>query len=392
MSANPDISPDLPLAQRAALVHRLAAAEAFTLLGIAPAQPSAYAAHLRQWLAAGKHGQMAYLADPARLAPMLDPAKLLPGARSIICVADRYALKEPAPSADDDPDLALGRIARYAWGNDYHEILTKRLHRLADGLHAAWPGHAFRSAVDTAPVLEREHAMRAGLGWVGKNTLLIHPRLGSYLALGEIITTLTLQTSAEAGSDAATDHCGTCTRCIDACPTAAIAPQGYSLDARRCLSYLTIEHRGPIDPALHPPLGSWLAGCDVCQEVCPFNHSREPWEQRADTSTPAAYQPRPPAPAIALLHVLTWSSADRQRVLQRSALKRIALDDWKRNALIAAGNYLARHDDPELRQRIAELSGSAAEGDAVRQTARQVLERLAGRPATSGPPLPILPT
>src|SRR5262249_20142541 len=140
-----------------------------------------------------------------------------------------------------------------------------------DSLRERFPAEQFRAFVDTAPVMEREHAARAGLGWIGKHTLIIHPRLGSYMLLGGVLTTMDIP--APAAQRRVTDHCGTCTRCIDACPTAAITP--YSVDATRCISYLTIEHRGEIDPALHEGIGDWLFGCDVCQEVCPHNGGRD---------------------------------------------------------------------------------------------------------------------
>jgi epoxyqueuosine reductase len=377
-------------------------------VGIARAEPSAHSTEVRQWLAEGRHGQMAYLSEPQRLESRLDPAQFLPGAKSIICVADRYvgksdqATERPSDQRQDTRSLGRlvtgsppsGRIARYAWGADYHITIKKRLHRVADALREAWPEHEFRTAVDTAPILEREHAQRAGLGWVGKNTLLIHPRAGSWLLLGEIVTTLPLQTTIEAApgtpgtgmvfpgaGNPGADHCGTCTRCIDACPTSCIARAGYAMDASRCISYLTIEHRGLIDPALHRLMGAWLAGCDVCQEVCPFNRPSEGTgnrEQGTGGSELGAvllppYAPRPPAPALNLLEVLNWSEADWQRAFRGSALKRIKLDEFKRNALIAARNFLREHEDPALRRRIAQLACDEAASATVRTTAAQVL-------------------
>ncbi|MEX0777714.1 MAG: tRNA epoxyqueuosine(34) reductase QueG [Phycisphaeraceae bacterium] len=411
-----------PSAPRAQTVARLAKAQGFTLVGIAPVRPSEHAEHLRQWVAAGKHGTMDYLAQ--HVEDMIDPTRVLPGAKAIICVAEAYAdpsppgrgwpsprgrvrgsadergvdqhdnpsaCNEQTPFASDDPltptlspgerepDQPIGRIARYAWGDDYHVVMKKHLHALADELRALWPEHAFRSAVDTAPVLERQHAQHAGLGWAGKHTLLIHPTLGSWFMLGEILTTLPLQTAEESpagggaggGGGIVADHCGTCTRCIDACPTQCITP--YSIDASRCVSYLTIEHRGRIDPSLHEGMGDWLAGCDVCQSVCPFNHP----EQRQAAPIRPPYHPRPPAPGIPVLDVLNWTPESRQQAVLKSALKRLKLEQFKRNALIAAGNHLRQHDDPPLRRRITELCDQPAESDLVRQTARDVLARLA---------------
>jgi epoxyqueuosine reductase len=385
------------LAPRAQAVYRLGESLGFSLMGIAPAERTPYEEHIRRWLAAGRHGEMAYLSD--QIEQRLDPAALVPGAASVICVGDLYAGRDQGTQGprdlgeermDSTPRSLLpprGRIARYAHGDDYHRVMKKRLHELADALRERWPEHTFRTTVDTAPTLEREHARRAGLGWVGKHTLLIHPRLGSYFFLGEIITTLPLQSS-DAPPRAVTDHCGSCTRCIDACPTRCITP--HSVDASRCISYLTLEHRGPIAPVLHEPMGDWIAGCDVCQEVCPFNGERDPGiegprGQGKDfflPSVPGSLGPSAPSsysrrlPAIPLLDLLNWSADDRQRAFERSALKRLKLDQLKRNALIAAGNWLLHHDDPPLRARIEALANDETESSLVRDTARQALARV----------------
>ncbi len=353
---------------RAATVQRLAQAQGFALLGIAPATASDHGEHMRQWLAAGKHGDMDYLAHEPEV--RLDPRQLVPDARAIICVAMLHS-REAAPT-NDDPADPHGRIARFAWHDDYHRAMKNRMHQLADAMRENWPDHTFRSCVDSAPVMEREHAQRAGLGWVGKHTLLIHPRLGSWMMLGEIITTLPLATR-DATADGSPDHCGTCTRCIDACPTQCIDAEGYHLDASRCISYLTIEHRGRIDPSLHPALGDWIAGCDVCQEVCPFN-AVEPVNVDQDDSTPngmlsPAQRPR----SFSLLGMLGWDQDARAAAVFKSSLKRIKLEQFKRNAVIAAINYLRDHDAPALRQRITEIAADETESELVRQTARDVL-------------------
>lgn len=330
----------------------------FTLLGVTPAKESDRADFIRHWLAEDKHGQMHYLA--ANLEKRLDPCKLVPGAKSIICVADQHPAAMNGNNASHNSPL--GRIARYAWGQDYHITIRKRLHQLADALQDRYPDHEYRSAVDTAPILERDHGVRAGLGWVGKHTLLIHPRLGSYLLLGQIITTLPIDTTA---TQPITDHCGTCTRCIDACPTHCIKP--YQLDASRCISYLTIEHRETIDPTFHEPMDNWIAGCDICQEVCPFN-KHDPFEdQKSEIKNQESFP---------LLDVLNWTANDRRQAFTRSALKRIKLDMLKRNALIAAGNYLAQHEDRALLSRVETLANDPTEPESVRITARQVLDRL----------------
>ena len=379
-------------------ISDLARGLGFTLLGIAPAEPTPYRQYVRKWLEAGRHGQMQYLAD--RIELRLDPRRFVPGARCVIAVADRYAPvadREPVPAhgasipsggpttntaAGSTRPAATGKIARYAWGDDYHQIIKKRLHRLADLMRQRWPQDTYRPCVDTAPTFEREHARGAGLGWIGKHTLLIHPSLGSWLLLGQIVTTLAIEV-ARGPTVPIEDHCGQCTHCIDACPTQCIDPAGYKLDAQRCISYLTIEHRGPIDPDLHRPMGDWIAGCDVCQQVCPFNDRAAglgPGQaaRSDDVLTEAIhpkYQPRPPAPAMNLLEILGWDAEARQKTFTKSALKRIKLDQFKRNALIAAGNYLADHEDQQLRRRVEELADED-ESPLLRQTAQQVLDRL----------------
>jgi epoxyqueuosine reductase len=361
-------SPAIPAQEVQALARELE----FNAFGVCTAEPSGHGDFLRQWLSAGKHGEMDYLAR--HVEQRLDPAAMVPGARSIICVADRHPHR-PTQSLPQ-PSGPSGRVARYAWGDDYHKTIKKRLHRLADLLTQRYPGHAFRSSVDTAPVLEREHAQRAGLGWVGKHTLLIHPSRGSWLLLGQIITSLPIEAGPE--HQPMSDHCGTCSRCIDACPTNCIT--AYSVDASRCISYLTIEHRSEIDPALHPGMGDWIAGCDVCQEVCPFNEHSD--RRASHEPVHEAYVTRPPGPCLNLLQVLDWSPLDRQQAFTGSALKRIKLDMLKRNALIALGNHLAKHEHPALHRRIVELAESADEPPLIQQTARQVISRL--QAATGG--------
>ena len=351
-----------------AFVRDMAMDLGFALAGVTRAIPSQRGEFVRRWLDAGRHGEMAYMAR--NLDVRLDPAKLLPGAMSVICVADAYPA---APIEQEDTSQPVGRVARYAWGDDYHKTIRKRLFELADALRSRRPEHEFRAAVDTAPILEREHAAAAGLGWIGRNTMLVNRQLGSWLLLGQIVTTLDVAV-AEPASDAG--RCGACRRCVDACPTGCISPEGYELDADRCISYLTIEHRGAIDPALHRPMGDWVAGCDVCQQVCPFNSDPSP----APGCQPA-YTLRPPGPLVSLIELLDWDADARSRALQRSALKRIKLDMFKRNALIAAGNWLAKHTDEPLQKRVERAASDPAESEMVRQTARQVLETQAPKSA-----------
>jgi epoxyqueuosine reductase len=334
----------------------------FALAGIADAAPTRWSKELTDWLAAGKHGTMAYLVEHVQA--RLDPTLVLAGARSAIMVADQYATRNDPPDAVEP---GRGRIARYARGRDYHEVMKKRLHRVADTLRERFPGATFRSFVDTAPVLEREYAARAGLGWTGKHTLLIEPRLGSYLLLGGVFTTLDLTPATEI----VTDHCGTCTRCIDACPTNAITP--YSVDATRCLSYLTIEHRGPIEEQFHRATGDWVYGCDICQEVCPHNSPRP---EREASDIREEYAAR--RGSLDLLAVMNWSEEDRHREFASSAMKRATLAMMKRNALIAAGNVLAARGHAELEARVRAIAEDQTEPALVRETAAAVVARLSG--------------
>ena len=315
------ITDSLAAARAADAVKRRAREAGFDLVGIAPAAPSQYRAYLRRWLDDGRAGSMHYLAN--RFDERTDPAAYLPGARSVICVALNYHVPlEPAPEAGRGRH---GRVARYALGDDYHEAIKSRLHALADWLRAEFPEARTRAAVDTAPVMEKELAARAGVGWVGKNTCLINPHAGSWLLLGEVITTLRL-----AADEPATDHCGTCTRCIDACPTGAITAP-YRLDARRCISYLTIEHRGEIEPGLREKIGDWIYGCDVCQDVCPHNRN-------VPDATDPALRPRFPSGTLDVDEVINWTDGQYRDALRGSAMKRVKLPVLRRNAQIVAEN------------------------------------------------------
>ncbi|TVQ31926.1 MAG: tRNA epoxyqueuosine(34) reductase QueG [Phycisphaeraceae bacterium] len=341
----------------------------FALAGVCPAEPSSRARELVAWLEAGRHGTMGWMEQ--RLEERLDPAAMLPGARSMILVADLYETRREAP-AQKPRTPRLGRIARYARGDDYHTVIKKRLHTLCDALRERHPDEQFRAFTDTAPVLEREHASRAGLGWIGKHTLLIHPRLGSYMLLGGALTTLDIDPPAE--QQPVQDHCGACTRCIDACPTDAITP--YSVDASRCISYLTIEHRERIDPEFHEPIGDWLFGCDICQEVCPHNsprHAPGPWD--AVGANPA-YTPR--REGFDVLEVLGWSEDDRRAAFTKSSMKRAKLEMMKRNALIVAGNILRERADPDLLAAIQRIANDELEPDQVRAAAIDVLDSRRG--------------
>jgi epoxyqueuosine reductase len=343
----------LALAQQ---IKQMGRALGFDLVGIAPARPSRWQSYFRKWLDEGQAGEMAYLAG--RFSERVDPGAYLPNARSVICAAMNYyvpletpnratlsyplSLREkvgvkgvaeapptsphpnPLPQGEGERGV-FGRVARYALGDDYHELFKLRLHELADRIREMVPDAVTRACVDTAPVMEKELAARAGIGWLGKNVCLINPRIGSWLLLGEIVTTLELPPD-----EPESDHCGTCTRCIDACPTGAITAP-YRLDARRCISYLTIEHRGPIEPELQARMGNWLYGCDVCQDVCPHN-------SKAPVATDPALQPRFSTGTLDVQEVLNWTEQDYRETLRGTAMKRVKLPMLKRNARIVAEN------------------------------------------------------
>ncbi|HLY27096.1 MAG TPA: tRNA epoxyqueuosine(34) reductase QueG [Aggregatilineales bacterium] len=312
----------------------------FNLVGIAPATPSPRLDAYLRWVDAGMHGTMAYMTRPDRVARRRDLNEIVPGARSIIVVGlDYHALRLPDGELSALGDPARGRIAAYAWGSDYHDIMTPALESLAAWLteQSEQTGGAsvrHRVYVDTGAILERSHAQQAGLGFVGKNTMLIHPRRGSYFFLGEIVTDLAFDAYDDPQRET---MCGTCNRCRTACPTDAF-PQPYVLDARRCISYLTIEHKGWIDPAMRPLMGNWVFGCDICQDVCPF--SRFVTLTRQPAFIPTGLDRAAPT----LLELLALDDANFRNRFASSALMRIGRDRLVRNACIAAGNWR----DPEV--------------------------------------------
>lgn len=334
-------------------------AQGFALAGVCDADPPRWGTEFRQWLDAGKHGEMAYLDE--HYGASQDPNQILHGAQSVVMVADLYATRdEPA----DAVVPGVGRIARYARGHDYHKAIKKRLHTICDEARVMFPGEEFRAFVDTAPMNEREFAARAGLGWIAKHTLVINPTLGSWMVLGGFLTTMKLDKPTHQPSYE--DHCGTCTRCIDACPTDAITP--YSVDATRCISYLTIEHRSPIDEQFMAQMGDWVAGCDICQEVCPHNSPKafaEDHESHASYGTKQA--------GLDLLAILGWDTDKRREALTTSALKRVKLDQFRRNAAIAAGHALHKNELPELRSKLEQIESDESEPGLVRQAARWAL-------------------
>ncbi len=314
-------------------------ATGFDLCAVVPARPAARAGAFYRWLENGYHADMNWLArDPER---RTDPARAVAGARSMVVVGLVYYVEEPDPAWWNDP--LRGRVARYAWAPDYHDRMTPMLAELGAALKEKL-GHpaAMRWYVDTGPVLEREHAERAGLGFVGKNTLLISPTLGSYLLLGEILLDAELPAAGPSPDASGFGTCGQCNRCRDACPTAAF-PEPYVLDANRCISYLTIEHRGAIPEALRPLLGNWIFGCDECQSVCP-------WVRRFSRPPAAAPYARldPDIAAPSLLELIALDDAGFAHRFKGHPIKRTKRRGLLRNVAIALGNSGRPEAQPAL--------------------------------------------
>ncbi len=332
----------------------------FSLVGLAPARPAPHLEAYLQWVQAGWHGEMHYLARADRRARRQDLNVILPGAKTLIMVGVDYAAPPGSgPAGPAEPD-----IAAYARGQDYHPAMLQRLEALAAWLRAHSEGPLqCRCYVDTGALLERDHAWQAGLGFIGKNTLLIHPRRGSDFFLGEILTDLEVEVYDPPLPET---MCGTCTRCLAACPTQALV-RPYALDARRCISYLTIEHPGWVDRALRPQVGIRIFGCDACREVCP-------WQRFV---RPAAW----PEFQAGGRGLPTWQAgleldeAAFDRAFAGTALRRLGRDRLVRNLCVAAGNSGNLALLPHLRGRLSDASGL------VRGHAAWALARLAGSAA-----------
>ena len=301
------------------------------------------------WLSAGFHGSMGYMA--AHGLKRARPAELVPGTVRVITARLDYL---PRDTPDDWAPRELQQldapghavVSLYARGRDYHKVLRTRLQRLADRLAVEIGPFGHRVFCDSAPVLEVELAARSGIGWRGKHTLALHREAGSMFFLGEIYVDLALPASEPVSS-----HCGQCTACLDACPTGAIVAP-YRVDARRCISYLTIEHDGAIDPALRPLIGQRLYGCDDCQLVCP-------WNKYAQRSTLPDFDARQPLRAPRLVALWAWDEAGFLRHTEGSAIRRIGWQRWRRNLAVVSGNALRRHDDPALRTALQAARGAA---------------------------------
>ncbi len=285
----------------------------FAKVGFARAEAlDVEAVHLHAWLAHGYHASMNWMVRTSE--KRTDPRLALPNAKSIVCVAVNYYT-----SKQHSTDPNSGKVSRYAWGDDYHDVLTERLRELSLWLSLEYPGTECRYYVDTGPMMDKVWAQRAGLGWIAKHTNVITQEFGSWVFLGELLTTLELEYDSPA-----TDHCGTCTLCIDACPTQAIV-EPYSVDSNRCISYLTIEHRGDIAADLTPQFENWIYGCDICQDVCPWNHKFS-----AETNEPH-FQPREANLAPSLSE---WKDMSQERfteLFKGSPMKRTKLAGLKRN-------------------------------------------------------------
>ncbi len=316
-----DTSPDFK--QLTSDIRQWARALGFQQTGISDTDLSHDEASLFDWLQQGYHGEMDYMQRHGTKRSR--PAELLSGTVRIISVRMDY---QPAPCTDENTVLAdpqLGYVSRYALGRDYHKLMRQRLQKLADQINAAVGDMHYRVFVDSAPVLERAIAQKAGLGWIGKHTNLINKSEGSWFFLGEIYTDLPLPVDAPTE-----DHCGTCQSCIDICPTQAIVAP-YTLDARRCISYLTIELRGAIPVALRSLMGNRIYGCDDCQLVCPWNRFASPTGEDD-------FLPRAGLDAPQLLDLFSWSEDEFLRKTEGSAIRRIGHESWLRNIAVALGN------------------------------------------------------
>jgi epoxyqueuosine reductase len=314
--------PETPRRITGRIIRDLAAECGFALAGVAPAGPVGDFARFRDWADRGLAGTMRYLTD-RRGDLRADPGSLLPGLRSVIAAGMLYG--GPEPRADSVSNPEQGHLARYSQGNDYHRVMREKLEALAAKLLRI-EEFSWRACVDTAPLLERSLAREAGLGWIGKNTCLINQELGSWFLLGELLTTLELEPDAPPP-----DRCGTCSHCIDACPTAAIVPSpagGFELDARLCISYFTIELRDAIPVEQRERIGNNIFGCDICQEVCPWNRKRasaEPTDSPGDCTVP-------------LERMAELTEAEFRRMFRETAVSRAKYSGFLRNVAVAMGN------------------------------------------------------
>ena len=308
----------------------------FTLSGVTPATPPAHINTYQRWIESGLHAGMQYLAEPRALERRADPRRIEPEALSLLVVALRYFNPRSAP--DGPAEEALGRVAAYAWGADYHDVIPPLLNQLVELLEKEL-GRPLRSRsyTDTGPLLERDFAQAAGLGWSGKNTCTISPRHGSYFLLGETL----LDAPLEPSQPLVTDHCGTCRRCIEACPTDAIR-EDRTIDSHRCISYQTIENKGSIPSELRAGIGDWVFGCDVCQMVCPWNL------RFASEDGHPTLAPRPEVPRPVLRKELRLTPQAFNQKFHGSPVKRAKRRGYLRNVAVALGNAKDSAAVPDL--------------------------------------------
>lgn len=300
------------VAQHTRLIREEAHRLGFAFVGFARAERmDEEARRLEAWLQQGFHGQMSYMEN--HFEQRVDPRLLVEGARSVLSLVYNYYPEKK----QTDPQAP--QLAKYAYGEDYHFVLKRKLRALLEFIQTEIGEVNGRCFVDSAPVLERDWARRAGTGWVGKNTLLIHPKSGSFFFLAELILDLELQYDGPIK-----DYCGTCTRCIDACPTDAIAPQGYLMDGSKCISYLTIELREALPEAFRGKMDNWMFGCDICQDVCPWNRFSKPHQE-------PAFEPHPDLPDMTKADWEDLTEEVFQKVFRRSAVKRTKYSGLKRN-------------------------------------------------------------
>jgi len=334
----------------------MARAEGFADLGISGIELGDDEAHLQDWLAAGMHGDMGYMAQHGTRRSR--PAELIPGTLRVISLRMDYWPAAARPAAEVLADPALGYLSRYALGRDYHKVLRAALARVAAAIGSR-VAHRYRVFVDSAPVLEKALARNAGLGWIGKHTNLIAREGGSYFFLGEIYTDLPLPVDPPAGA-----HCGSCTACLPACPTRAIVAP-YRLDARRCISYLTIEMRGSIPEELRPAIGNRIYGCDDCQLVCP-------WNKFARAAAHPDFKVRHGLDAPRLAELALWTRAQFEQRFEGSPVRRIGHEAFIRNVLVALGN-----GPPDAAARAAAQQRTHDESALIAEHARWALARLA---------------
>jgi len=347
----------IDLAELASRIRGWGSELGFDAVGIASTDLLEAERQLQQWLALGFHGEMAYMAEHG--SKRSRPAELLPGTQRVISVRMNYLpAEDDAAAAMQDPSRAF--VSRYALGRDYHKLMRNRLQALARRIERAIGPFGYRAFVDSAPVLEKPLAQLAGLGWIGKHTNLLARDAGSWFFLGELFTDLALPTD-----QPATDHCGRCEACMNICPTGAIVAP-YQLDARLCISYLTIELKGSIPETLRPLVGNRIYGCDDCQQVCPWNRFARPGSE-------SDFLPRQGLDTATLLQLFAWDEAEFLQRTEGSAIRRIGHQRWLRNIAVALGNGAATAAS------IAALRGRAEHPSAlVREHVAWALGRLAG--------------